>query len=114
MDLNNRNLSEQDRIQVKSIISIIESELDSKLVSLYLFGSTVDEGLKINSDLDFLAITKNTIPDRKRVFITKQLMNNSREIGTTNKIRYVELTSVVLEDLHPWKHPITQDFIYGE
>lgn len=114
MQINKMNLSERDRIQVKKIVSIIEYELDSKLVSLYLFGSAVDEGLKVNSDLDFLAITKSTIPDRKRVFITKQLMNNSREIGTTDKIRYVELTSVVLEDLHPWKHPITQDFIYGE
>lgn len=114
MKIIEKSLSITDQKQLNEVIKIIKDEIGESLIGLYLYGSATQEGLKINSDIDMLSVTSKSISQRKKSILAKKIMKIFRKINDSNDLRYVELTNVVINDIIPWKHPVYQDFIYGE
>ncbi len=57
---------------------------NSKLVGVYLYGSAVMGGLRINSDIDILVVTNQGLSEGTRKDLTNKLMLTSGKIGNIN------------------------------
>lgn len=93
---------------------MIEELLDSILVGVYLYGSAVMGGLRINSDVDILVITNHGLTEKTRSDLTNRLMLLSGKIGNINAIRPLEVTVINKNDIFPWHFPPKYEFMYGE
>lgn len=108
-DLNNKKIP-KEAIQA---LKIVEELLDSEVVAVYLFGSAVMGGLRINSDVDVLVVV-NKLPELARRKLTDRLMMISGKIGNTDSVRPLEVTVINHGDVVPWQYPPKNEFIYGE
>ncbi|GIN74585.1 aminoglycoside nucleotidyltransferase ANT(9)-Ia [Bacillus sp. J14TS2] len=95
-------------------LKMVEELLGSEVVAVYLFGSAVMGGLRINSDVDILVIVNHRLPDIARKKLTDRLMLISGRIGNTDSVRPLELTVINQGDVVPWQYPPKYEFIYGE
>lgn len=109
-DLNNEKIP-KEAIQA---LKIVEELLDSKVVAVYLFGSAVIGGLRINSDVDVLVVANHSLPELTRRKLVDRLMLISGKIGNTDSVRSLEVTVVNFGDVVPWRYPPKNEFIYGE
>ncbi|MEO5749020.1 MAG: aminoglycoside adenylyltransferase domain-containing protein, partial [Ornithinibacter sp.] len=83
-------------------------------MGLYLTGSSCDGGLRPGSDLDILLITRAPLQVRDRRMLIEHLLRYSGSGATRQPGRPIELTSLVLDDIKPWRYPAVRDFLYGE
>lgn len=113
---NNLKRNSMKKIPKEAIqaIEVIEELLDSILIGIYLYGSAVMGGLRINSDIDILVITNQSLPEKIRRDLTNRLMLISGKIGNTNAIRPLEVTVINKNDILPWHFPPKYEFMYGE
>lgn len=109
-DLNNEKIP-KEAIQA---LKIVEELLDSKVVAVYLFGSAVIGGLRINSDVDVLVVANHSLHELTRRKLVDRLMLISGKIGNTDSVRSLEVTVVNFGDVVPWRYPPKNEFIYGE
>ncbi|GIN59001.1 aminoglycoside nucleotidyltransferase ANT(9) [Lederbergia ruris] len=109
-DLNNEKIP-KEAIQV---LKIVEGLLGVEVVAVYLFGSAVMGGLRINSDVDVLVVVNKSLPELTRRKLTDRLMLISGKIGNTDSIRPLEVTVINQGDVVPWQYPPKNEFIYGE
>ncbi|MER5349423.1 aminoglycoside adenylyltransferase domain-containing protein [Kitasatospora sp. NPDC002551] len=97
--------------QLEQTVGLVRDVLSSELLGTYLHGSAVLGGLKAASDLDVLAVTRQSLDDRSRRALTEGLLEIS---GLSPAVRPVELTVVVQSEVRPWRFPPTGDFLFGE
>ena len=83
-------------------------------IGLYLTGSSCDGGLQPDSDLDVLLLTRHSLDDAERRYLVDHLLRHSGRRATVRPGRPIELTSLVLTDVVPWRYPAVRDFLYGE
>lgn len=95
-------------------LDLIEDLLEPSLVGVYLYGSAVMGGLRIESDVDILALTNSSLSEGIRRELTKRLMQISGVPGNSNDKRPLEVTVVNLNDIVPWHYPPSLEFMYGE
>ena len=81
---------------------------------MYLTGSYCHGGLRPQSDLDILLITRVPLQVSDRRILIEHLLNYSGRSATKQPGRPIELTSLVLDDIKPWRYPAMRDFLYGE
>ena len=107
-------LEPRERAQVEAVVGVVRGMLGDDLVGIYLYGSSVTSGLRPASDLDLFVISgRPTTPIEKRALIDGLLpMSGSRATG--GPARSLELTTVVLSDVRPWRYPPHLDFQYGD
>jgi aminoglycoside 9-adenylyltransferase len=84
------------------------------LIGLYLYGSSIAGGLRHESDVDLLVVTRRSFSTQERCEITDLLLRFSGRGATVAPGRPVELTSVVHSELTPWSYPPVCDYQYGE
>jgi streptomycin 3"-adenylyltransferase len=102
-------LAAEDAAQLDRVVSLVREVLGSDLVGAYLFGSAVLGGLRHESDIDVLALSRRpTTREEKQALVDRLLAISGRE-G-----RRVELTIVVESDVRPWRFPPRFDFQYGD
>lgn len=82
-------------------------------VGLYLTGSSVAGGLRPDSDVDLLLVTARSLTAPERTALELLLRHSGRR-ATVRPGRPVELVSLVLGDVSPWRYPAVRDFLYGE
>lgn len=87
-DLNKEKIPKQ-AIQT---LNIVEALLGRTVVGVYLFGSAVKGGLRINSDVDVLMVVNYGLSEITRRKLTNRLMLISGKIGNTDSIRPLEVT----------------------
>ncbi|MBE5107577.1 aminoglycoside nucleotidyltransferase ANT(9) [Bacillus thuringiensis] len=109
-DLSNKKIPKQ----AMQALKIVEELLGSSMVGVYLFGSAVNGGLRINSDVDVLVIVNHSLPEVTRKKLTDRLMLISGKIGNTDSVRPLEVTVINHSDVVPWQYPPRNEFIYGE
>ncbi|MEV6683532.1 aminoglycoside adenylyltransferase family protein [Streptomyces erythrochromogenes] len=97
--------------QLEQTVGLIHRVLGAELLGAYLHGSAVLGGLRPASDLDVLAVARQSLDQRKRRALVAGLLDVS---GLTTAVRPVELTVVVQSEVRPWRFPPTGDFLYGE
>ncbi|MGG2054111.1 aminoglycoside nucleotidyltransferase ANT(9) [Lysinibacillus pakistanensis] len=109
-DLSNKDIPKQ-AIQA---LKIVEGLLGKSIIGVFLFGSVVNGGLRINSDVDVLVVVNHCLSEGTRKKLTDKLMLISGKIGNTDSMRPLEVTVVNHSDLVPWRYPPKNEFIYGE
>ncbi|MEC1771843.1 aminoglycoside nucleotidyltransferase ANT(9) [Schinkia azotoformans] len=100
--------------QAMQALKIVEELLESSIVGVYLFGSAVNGGLRINSDVDVLVVVNHSLPEVTRKKLTDRLMLISGKIGNTDSVRPLEVTVINHSDFVPWLYPPRNEFTYGE
>ncbi len=109
-DLNNKTIPKE----ATQALEIILESLGSAVVGVYLFGSAVKGGLRINSDVDVLVVVNHRLPEITRRELVARLMLVSGKIGNTDSVRPLEVTVINRVDVVPWRYPPKNEFIYGE
>lgn len=97
--------------QISVLVTLVDDVLGSKVIGVYLHGSSVLGSLRPASDLDILVVSQRSMTDRERRTILDGLLATS---GFTGGLRPVELTVVVQSEVRPWRFPPICDFQYGE
>jgi predicted nucleotidyltransferase len=81
---------------------------------MYLTGSYCDGGLRPESDLDVLLITRVPLQVSDRRILIEHLLKYSGGRATDQPGPPIELTSLVLDDIKPWRYRAMRDFLFGE
>ena len=111
MDGRNNEKIPQEAIQA---FKGVQELLGSALVGVYLFGSAVTSGLRVNSDVDVLVVVNQSLTEVIRRKLTDRLMHISGKIGNSNSVRPLEVTVINHGDVVPWRFPPKNQYIYGE
>jgi len=91
--------------QAMQALKIVEELLGSSIVGVYLFGSAVIGGLRINSDVDVLVVVNHSLPEVTRRKLIDRLMLISGKIGNADSMRPLEVTVINHSDIVPWLYP---------
>ena len=99
---------------IQTLQELITREAPGSPVALYLTGSYCDGGLRPESDVDILLITRVPLEVGERRILMEHLLGYSGRRATRRPGRPIELISLVLDDIKPWRYPAMRDFLYGE
>ena len=102
------------------ILAHIDRHNPGDIVGVYLYGSAASTGLRPDSDVDVLAVTRRSLTQVERASLVKLLLGISGWHGHLEQFpdaagrRPLELTFLVLHDLEPMTARLRHDFQYGE
>uniref|UniRef100_UPI001EDDAC00 nucleotidyltransferase domain-containing protein n=1 Tax=Streptococcus suis TaxID=1307 RepID=UPI001EDDAC00 len=91
IDLSNKKIPKEAIQALKTIAEL----LDNMLIGVYLYGSAVMGGLRMNSDVDILVITNQSLSEKTRRNLTNRLMLISGKIGNIKDMRPLNRTPKV-------------------
>lgn len=106
--------NEQIPKEALNALRIAKNVLGSKLIGVYLYGSSVYGGLRINSDVDVLAVVNQRLSETTRKKLTERLMAISGKVGNEKGMRYLEFIVINEEDSVPRQYPPRNELVYGE
>lgn len=92
------------------LVRLLRRTLPDTLLGIHLHGSATLGGLRPHSDIDVLAVVRESVTHAQRRELVEELLTVSGVDGR----RYVELIVVVQGDVRPWRYPPTCDFLYGD
>jgi predicted nucleotidyltransferase len=92
----------------------VRDVLGPDAVGAYLFGSAVLGGLRPESDLDVLAVSRRPTTHEQKHALVARLLEISGRDTPRGRWRRVELTIVVESEVVPWRSPPRFDFQYGD
>jgi predicted nucleotidyltransferase len=98
--------------QADQVGAVVLDVLGPDVIGAYLHGSAVAGGLKPNSDIDVLAVSRRPTTDAEKRTLIDGLTRLSRRRDPT--ARWIELAVVVQDQVRPWRYPPPVDFIYGD
>ncbi|RYU09545.1 DUF4111 domain-containing protein [Nocardioides iriomotensis] len=99
---------------IQTLQELVSREAPGSPVAMYLTGSYCDGGLRPESDLDILLITRAPLQTGERRVLVEHLLRCSGRRATLQPGRPIELISLVQDDIKPWRYPAMRDFLYGE
>lgn len=97
----------------RALLDAIGTALGDDLLAVYLYGSAVDGGLRPDSDLDLLVVSRTPLSGGARQDLVTQLLALSA-YPRMGERRPLELTVVVLDAIRPWRYPPRRDLQFGE
>lgn len=100
--------------QLAKACILIKHHFGSTLLGIYLYGSTLDGGLKPCSDLDLFVAIKERPTEKLRQALLIDLLAVSLPPGKNPSLRALEVTVVNYNDLVPWKFPPRRELQFGE
>jgi predicted nucleotidyltransferase len=105
----------ESEAQADALLGVLERALPARVVlAVYLYGSAVAGGLRPDSDLDLLAITRRRLHDNEKRGLVGGIVPISQRGVRPPGWRPLELTVAVLDEVRPWRYPPRIDFQYGE
>ena len=107
-------LNAADQQQIDRALALVRAVFDSDAVGAYLFGSAVLGGLRPESDLDVLVVSKRRTTRAEKQRLVHGLLAASGRRTPHGIWRRIELTIVVEGDIKPWCYPPSFDFQYGD
>ena len=107
-------LNVTDQQQIDRALTLLRKVLGSDAVAAYLFGSAILGGLRPESDLDVLAVSKRPTRRAEKQRLIHGLLAISGRKTPNGMWRRIELTIVVERDVKPWCYPPSFDFQYGD
>lgn len=103
-----------EQAQVEEVLALVDAVLGEAVVGVYLYGSAVMGGLRHDSDLDLLVLTRRTATALDRRALVRGLMDLSGRGRRRPGDRHLELVVVVQSDVRPWRYPPVIDLLYGD
>ncbi len=107
-------LNTADQQQIDRALALVSAVLAADIVGVYLFGSAVLGGLRAESDLDLLVVSKRRTTRAEKQCLVDGLLAVSGRRTAHGMWRRIELTIVVESDVKPWRYPPGFDFQYGD
>jgi len=107
-------LEPSDREQVDRAVALVRQVLDGDVVGAYLFGSAVQGGLRPESDVDVLVVSRRRTSLDEKERLARGLMAVSGAQASEGPLRRIEVTVVVQRDVRPWRYPPWLDFQFGD
>ena len=107
-------LNAADQQQIDRALALVRAVLDSDAVAVYMFGSAVFGGLRPESDLDVLVVSKRRTTRAEKQRLVQGLLAASGRRTPHGMWRRIELTIVVQSEIKPWRYPPSFDFQYGD
>ena len=96
-------------------LRIVEDLFEGSLLAVYLHGSDVSGGLRLQSDVDLLVVTEQPMTDAMRRSLVAALMRVSgRHPASPAGPRCIELMLFLKSDLSASAYPARSEFVYGE
>jgi predicted nucleotidyltransferase len=99
---------------VTALLDRLERTDPGGVLGVYLFGSSAVGGLRPDSDIDVLVLTRRPLSQGERQGLLEFLLQHSGRRASVAPGRPLELTSLVVDDVVPWTYPPMCDFLYGE
>lgn len=100
--------------QLAEARTVIVRQLGETVLSIHLFGSALQGGLKPSSDVD-LFVTVTAPPDATtRHALMTDLLSVSAPPGTHDTRRALEVTVVARDQVVPWRYPARREMQFGE
>ncbi|MFF7789751.1 aminoglycoside adenylyltransferase family protein [Streptomyces sp. NPDC007991] len=99
-----------DQPATEHLVQLLRTTLGDSLLGVYLHGSATLGGLRPHSDIDVLAVVRESATHAQRRALVEELLTVSGVDGR----RHVELIVVVQDDVRPWRYPPTCHFLYGD
>ena len=107
-------LNAADQQQIDRVLTLVRAVLHSDAAAAYLFGSAVVGGLRPESDLDVLVVSKRRTTHAEKQRLVHGLLAASGRRTPHGMWRRIELTIMVERDIKPWCYPPSFDFQYGD
>lgn len=105
---------------LRPVLEHLSREDPGGLVGVYLYGSGATTGLRPGSDIDLLVLTRRSLTSAERISLISMLLGVSGWSGHESQFpeiagrRPLEVTSVVVDDVHPLTEKPLRDFQFGE
>lgn len=99
---------------VSQLVAVIAGIDPGGILAMALVGSSVQGGLRPDSDLDLLLVTRRSLSRPERRLVVDHLLTVSGSHATIAPGRPIELSVLTLADVSPWRYPAVCDFQYGE
>lgn len=105
---------------VDAIVAHLDREDPGEVIGVYLYGSAASSGLRPDSDVDLLVLTRRSLTPDERAALVRMLLRVSGWRGHAETFpdaasgRPMELTSLVAGDLEPLPAAPIRDFQFGE
>lgn len=102
------------------ILRYLDEHRPADLVGAYLYGSAATAGLRPDSDVDLLVLTRTPLSEPERASLVSMLLSVSGWRGHAAQFpevadrRPLELTSLVVADVDPLPQKPRRDFQFGE
>ena len=100
--------------QLDDVLRLVDEVAGTTLVGAWLYGSAVMGGLRPDSDLDVLVVTRRSLGEGERGALVAGLLAVSGRGRRRPDDRSVELMSLVHDDVRPWRYPPVMDLQYGQ
>ncbi|WP_350222999.1 acetyltransferase [Mycolicibacter virginiensis] len=102
------------------VLSYLDDHRPGDLAGAYLYGSAATAGLRPDSDIDLLVLTRTSLTEPERSSLASMLLSVSGWRGHAAQFpevadrRPLELTSLVVADVDPLPQTPRRDFQFGE
>jgi len=107
-------MRDADEQQLDRVLTLVHEVLGPDAAGGYLFGSAVLGGLRPQSDLDLLLVSRRETTREEKKRLVDRLLAISGRRTPHGQWRLVELTIVVQSEIKPWRYPPSFDFQYGD
>ena len=95
--------------QLAATRAVLERHLGDTLEAIHLFGSALDGGLQIFSDVDLMVTVSAPLAEPVRRALMVDLLSVSAPPGTEGPLRALEVTVLARGDVVPWRHPARRE-----
>lgn len=105
---------------IAPLLEHLDRENPGDVVGVYLYGSAHTSGLRPDSDIDLLMLTRRSLTVPERAALVSLLLSVSGWHGHAERFpdtahrRPIELTGLVVDDIRPLTDAPRRDFQYGE
>jgi len=102
------------------VLAHLDRQDPGGIVGVHLFGSAATSGLRPDSDVDLLVLTRRSLTRAERAGLVSLLLSVSGWRGQAERFpevaarRPIELTGLVVDDVVPLREEPRRDFQYGE
>lgn len=99
---------------IERLVDLVTRTDPENVLGIYLHGSSAAGGLRPDSDVDVLVVTRRPLSWGERQDLVEHLVQVSGARATVTPGRPLEVTGLVLDDVVPWVYPPVCDFLYGD
>lgn len=103
-----------EKAQIEQATILMKECLKENLIALYLYGSAVESGLTVHSDIDLLLVINQSLSVDTRTQLMSGLLEISAYPLSSECYRALEVTAVTSSDIDPWCFPAKRELQFGE
>ncbi len=109
----NLKLDSNAKKQIHKCLNLVKEIFGQDLLGIYLYGSSILEGLQKYSDIDLFVVSNRATTREEKAKLATALLKISGIYMKSKKLP-IEMTIVEKSEINPWHYPPRFDFQYGD